>query len=213
MNCSDLWQHHFAEELFINLRVWLNRSCQEYGKLSLLCGSEQLSPLPSPDNTVHSLYQHGGMRPASATAAPFWLLQTFLRGDLLQLLLIAFTGREHPCWEISLLLQEDHVPLGQLNLPSTRPEESKVRNVVCGFTWFIKPTKRLVLAKEHRGAIKKQNGTRASSPANCFINLESNNCLLNKALLFCFAIVLFWLPRKAPTLKASQGLYKCCLWF
>lgn len=63
------------------------------------------------------------------------------------------------------------------------------------------------------GLWKEQNGTRASSPANCFINLESNNGLLNKALLFCFAIVLFCLPRKAPTLKASQGLYKCCLWF
>lgn len=146
-------------------------------------------------------------------SSSFLAATDFLRGDLLQLLLIAFTDREHPCWEISLLLQEDHVPLGQLNLPSARPEGSKVRNVVCGFTWFIKPTKRLVLAKEHCGAIKKQNGTRASSPANCFINLESNNCLLNKALLFCFAIVLFWLPRKAPTLKASQGLYKCCLWF
>lgn len=53
--------------------------------------------------------------------------------------------------------------------------------------------------------LKEQNGNRASSPANCFINLESNNHLLNKALLFCFAITLFCLPRKALTLKGFSG--------
>lgn len=87
--------------------------------------------------------------------APFWLLQTFAGGDLLQLLLSVFTGREHPCREISLLLQEDHVALGKLNPPSTRPEGSNARNVMCGFTWFIKHTKRFVLAQEHRGAMKR----------------------------------------------------------
>lgn len=170
---------------------------------------------PCPHQTaLHSLYQHGEMRPEPATAAPSWLLQTLPRGDGIKApaFIHCFHRQRVSLLGDSLLLQEDHVALGQLNLPSTRPEGANVRNVVCSFMWFIKPTKRFVLAKEHRGAMKRAEWHQGIISVNCFINLESNNCLLNKALLFCFAIVLWWLPRKALTLKASQGLCKCCLW-
>lgn len=93
------------------------------------------SPEPyPPQTTLPSLYQHGGMRPQSATAAPSWLLQALARGDERKApaFINCFHRQRVSLLGESLLLQEDHVALGQLNLPSTWPEGSNVRNIVCG---------------------------------------------------------------------------------
>lgn len=190
-----------TEDLFINLRGWLNRGCQEYGKLSLLCGSEQLSALPSAD-TQCTAWTSTGMRPAccssSCPPAP------------------AFINCFHR-QRVSLLGDQSAPPGGSCCLWPAQSSLYKAWRVQCEECAVSHGLLNLQRGSSWQRSIvvlwKEQNGTRASSPANCFINLESNNGLLNKALLFYFAIVLFWLPRKAPALRASQGFYKYCLWF
>lgn len=92
-------------------------------------------------------------------------------------------------------------------LPAKSSSESPIRGKLCVVSpGLLQLLRGLSWQRSIVVLLKEQNGNRASSPANCFINLESNNRLLNKALLFCFAIMLFCLPRKALTLKASQGL-------
>lgn len=124
----------------------------------------------------------------------------FGRG-LLQFLLTASIGSKYSCWQVGFLLQEERAALCQLDIPSVRLRD-RLSEASCVVPPGLHKLQRSLSWPRSTVLLKEQSSNRASSPANCFINLENNNCLLNKALLFCFAIVLSCLPKGS---SASGG--------
>lgn len=166
-------------------------------------------PYP-PQTTVHSLDQHGGW--GQSLLHQLLPATDFCKRGFAPAFINCFHRQR------GSLLGDQFAPPGGSCCPwpakSSLYEARRVQHEECAVSHGLLNLQRGFSWQRSIAVLwKEENGTRASSPANCFINLESSNGLLNKALLFCFAIVLFWLPRKAPTLKASQSLYKCCLWF